>query len=127
MKRARTIGLSWLLAAGCSAALAQGIADPTKPPPAFMPGASTPSRVEQRAEASGSGSEPVQLVLVGKTRRYALVNGELVGDKTPGTKLVEVKRNELVVQTDKGRETLNLFPDVQKTPPKKRAGMGKKE
>lgn len=115
-----------LLATGHVAfAAAQGISDPTRPPPGWIP---VDKDAKPEARAEGSGSEPVQLLLVGKTRRYAIVRGELVGQKTTGTKLVEVKRNDVVVQSaDRGRETLNLFPDVQKTPPRKPAGMGKKD
>ena len=101
---------------------AQGLNDPTRPPPAWMPGN---ARAPVAAAAPVEG-EPVKLVLVGPTRRFAIVRGELVGDNT-ASKIVELKRNEIVVKTDAGRETLSLFPDVRKTPPKKRAGMGEKE
>ena len=105
-----------------SVASAQALNDPTRPPPGWLP---NDPRVPAAAGVSTEG-EPVKLVLVGPTRRFAIVRGELVGDK-PSAKIVELKRNELVVQTGNGRETYNLFPDVQKTPPKKRAGMGEKE
>ena len=115
-----------LLAIGmgyAACAPAQGLNDPTRPPPAWMPGS---SRLPAAAAAPPVEGEPVKLVLVGPTRRFAIVRGELVGDHT-ASKIVELKRNELVVKTDAGRETLSLFPDVQKTPPKKRAGLGEKE
>ena len=107
-------------------AFAQGMIDPTRPPPGWMPGETkaTPSKPK---EAEDTGDVPVQILLVGKTRRYALVRGALTGDKKSELKLIEVKRNDIVVQSENGRETLNLFPDVKKTPPKKPAGMGHKE
>ena len=117
-----------LAGAGMGIAAAQGISDPTRPPPGWMP--VDPSKVSTKApeKAEGSaGGEPVQLLLVGKTRRFALVRGDLVGEKTAGTKLVEIKRNDVVVSSERGRETLNLFPDVQKTAPKKQPGLGEKD
>ena len=109
---------------------AQPIADPTRPPPAWIVsegGEKAPEKSEGRTE--GSGGEAVQLLLVGKTRRYAIVRGDLVGEKPAagGARIVEIKRNDLVVNSERGRETLNLFPDVQKTPPRKPAGMGNRE
>jgi len=123
MKRALAAIALLALALG---AHAQGIVDPTKPPPGWMPGETkaTPSKPKEAEEA---GDVPVQILLVGKTRQYAVVRGALTGDKKSDLKLVEVKRNDIVVQSENGRETLNLFPDVKKTPPKKQAGMGHKE
>jgi hypothetical protein len=106
---------------------ALGISYPTRPPPGWMPVDPNAAPGKAEAKAEGSGGEPVQLLLVGKTRRFAIVRGELVGEKTGGTKLLDVKRNDVVVNSERGRETLNLFPDVEKTPPRKPAGMGKKE
>jgi hypothetical protein len=106
---------------------AQGIVDPTRPPPGWLAGESSKADPKAPAKTEEAGSVPVQLLLVGKTRRYAIVRGELVGEKTGETKLVEVKRNDVTVQSEKGRETLNLFPDVEKAPPRKPAGMGTPE
>jgi len=106
-----------------SLAPAQGLPDPTRPPASWL--APDPKAV---AKTTGEQAEvPVQLLLVGPTRRFAIVHGDIVGDKGTGTRIVEVKRNEVIVQSDRGREALGLFPHVQKTPPKKPAGMGKKE
>lgn len=105
-------------------ALAQGVADPTRPPDGWLPADPSTAKSPAAAAKPQHTGEPVQLLLVGKTRRYAIVRGELVGDKTGEIKLVEVKRNDVTVQSDRGRETLNLFPDVEKTPPRKQRGMG---
>jgi len=105
-------------------ASAQGLVDPTRPPPGWLP---NDPRTAQVARPMASGEGSVQLLLVGPTRRFAIVNGDLVGDKTTGHRIVDIKRNDLVVQSDRGRETVRLFPDVQKTEPKKRAGLGEKE
>jgi hypothetical protein len=119
-----------LLIAGASGAAAQGIVDPTKPPTGWMPvdpKAAAAQAKPKSADGEEQASVPISILLVGPTRRFALVRGEAVDNKSPGTKIVEVKRNEVVIQTDRGRETLNLFPDVEKTPPRKRAGMGNKD
>ena len=113
---ARTLA-ALFLALGAGAAAAQGVPDPTRPPPGWLPHDPKAPKVEAQKE----GAEPVQLLLVGPTRRFAIVRGDLVGDKTAGTRLVEIKRNDLVVQTERGKETLHLFPDVQKTTPKESA------
>ena len=127
MNARRAAAMTMLLCAIAPSAAAQGIADPTRPPPAFMP-VDPKAPVQQGArKAEGLSDVPVQLLLVGKTRRFAIVNGDLVGEKTPGTKIIAVNRNDLTVESERGRETLNLFPDVQKTPPRRQAGMGNKD
>ena len=124
-----SVFLSALAVLGCTAesAWAQPINDPTRPPLNWMP--VDPKAVsENRPKEEGAQSGvPVSILLVGPTRRFALVNGEMIGDKGKGTRIVDVKRNDVIVQTDRGRETLNLFPDVKKTPPKKPRGMGEKD
>ena|SRR5687768_5220366 len=111
--------------AQASSARAQAIMDPTRPPPGWdaLPAASA-SKGQTAVQETGSA---VSILLVGQTRRFAIVRGDLVGDKTPGTRIVEIKRNDVIVQSDKGRESLNLFPDVLKTPPKQQPGMGNKD
>ena len=104
-------------------AVAQGLSDPTRPPPGWLPGETKTSvKTEPRDNEAA-----VQLVLSGKTRRFAIVRGDLLSDTGKGPRVVEIRRNDLVVQSERGRETLSLFPDVQKTPPKKRDGMGHKD
>jgi len=127
MKTARLLAATALASAPFVAgpAAAQSLADPTRPPPGWnAPRAATSAKGDPAAQESGSA---VSILLVGQTRRFAIVRGDLVGDKTPGTRIVEIKRNDVVVQSDKGRESLNLFPDVLKTPPKQQPGMGNKD
>lgn len=127
MKARRASAMAMLLCAIAADATAQGIADPTRPPAAFMPVDPKAPAQQGARKAEGLSDVPVQLLLVGKTRRFAIVNGDLVGEKTPGTKIIAVNRNDLTVESERGRETLNLFPDVQKTPPRRQAGMGNKD
>src|SRR5688572_16460581 len=104
----------------------QGLADPTHPPaegPRADPKAPGPGGAKPQPRPEDVAN-PIQLVLVGKTRRYALVRGELVGEKAGETKLIEVGPTDVTVESDRGRETLSLFPGVEKTPPRKQRGMG---
>ena len=112
-----------LLAQAPSASAQGGLVDPTRPPTGFS---ATPLANVTKAEPGETGS-PVSVLLVGPTRRFAIVRGDLVGDKTAGMRIVEIKRNDVVVQSEKGRESLNLFPDVLKTPPMQQPGMGNKD
>ena len=109
--------------AGLAAAQAQGLPDPTRPPPGWLPRDPKAAVVSEARD----NEAPVQLVLMGKTRRFAIVRGEIVGESGKGARLIEIRRNDLVVQSDKGRETLSLFPDVQKTPPRTMDGKGHKD
>lgn len=127
LRRALGITALLLVAMGAAELRAQALNDPTRPPPNWMPPDPKASVADRsKAEAAESGV-PVTMLLVGPTRRFALVNGELIGEKGKGNRILDVKRNEVVVQSERGRETLNLFPDVKKTPPKKPRGMGEKD
>jgi len=123
MRRAQCI-LALACAAFAGGALAQtaSLPDPTRPPPGWLPkDPNAPAVSETKDEA------PVQLVLTGQTRRFAIVRGDLLSDKGKGSRVVEIRRDDVVVQSDRGRETLSLFPDVKKTPSKTTAGVGHKD
>ena len=131
MRPATLPGLLALVASGgLTVASAQGLADPTRPPDAWLPTdpkAAAKSDPAAPAKADEPGMPPLQLLLVGKTRRYAIVRGELVGEKAGEVRLVEVRPTDVTVQSERGREKLSLFPDVEKSPPRKPAGMGTPE
>lgn len=117
------------LALACSAwplaAVAQGLADPTRPPSHLI----DPAKGGMvQGEVS---SNPLQSIIrTGKTRK-ALVNGEWVktGDKV-GTAVVESIGDAEVVlkQEDGSKETLKLYPDVEisKSKTKQRAAPASK-
>ena len=129
MSRILPVALATLVFLTCSAEAtwAQALNDPTRPPPAWMPPDPKAAPVKGATAETTDSGVPVSILLVGPTRRFALVNGEMIGDKGKGTRIVDVKRNDVIVQSERGRETLNLFPDVKKTPPKKPRGMGEKD
>jgi len=107
-----------LIVPSTALAAAETLIDPTRPPPAWLTaqeGGATAAKAETQA-ASGA---PVQLVISGPTRRFAIVRGELVGAgadaKAP--RLVELKPDAVTIETKEGRETLGVFPGVSKTAP----------
>ena len=118
-----------------SPAWSQGLSDPTRPPPAWMaaqakktdglqdasaapPGA--PPGVSAAGVAEGEAAPQLQSLLIGPSRTYAIINGQLVavGATYKDAKLVEVRPTEAVLLSEHGRQTLKLFPDVEKHPVK---------
>lgn len=98
----------------------EALLDPTRPPAAWLSAlerGANPS--EAQGAQDGDPKAPVQLVLSGATRRFAIVRGELVGSgadpKSP--RLVELKPGQVVIETQQGTETLGMFPGVEKTAP----------
>ena len=94
----------------CAPASAAGkLRDPTRPlatttrsggaAPAGTPRAATPAVVPE-----------LQLVLVGGTRRYAVIDGELLaeGNEIRGLKLLQILNDAVVLMTPNGPRTLPL-------------------
>ncbi len=89
------------------------LSDPTRPPAAWL-AAMQPDIQGVAAKVGQGGSSGVQLILVGKTRKLALVNGQVVkpGDIYNGSKVLAIKPGEVVVQD--ASKSLKLTPDVEK-------------
>lgn len=107
------------LALGClSPAWGQVLSDPTRPPQAWLDaqpkGAGAPSAVEQEA------TPQLQSVLIGPSRKYAIIDGQLVGvgDTFKDARVVAVRPAGVVLRSKRGTQTLRLFPDVEKRPVK---------
>lgn len=85
----------------------ESLPDPTRPPAeAGMVGAVA-------AVASG----PVlQSVKIAPGRRMAVISGQLLaeGDRFGEAKLISIAEGEVVLSGPEGRQTLRLFPDVEK-------------
>lgn len=98
-----------LLAAGV-AARGAALTDPTRPPGA---GASA---------AGGQAGSRLQSVLISPGRRVAVIDGKnvVVGDKVGDATVVRISESEVVLRRAQGRETLKLFPAVDKTMPRRR-------
>jgi len=88
-----------------SAATAQGLRDPTRPP--FGGGKS----VSAKFNSSGWN---LQSVLISPERRYAIINGEIVaiGGSVGGAELVAVAAERVTLRTRDGLRIVRLFPDV---------------
>ena len=122
----RALGIATLLfSVPALAAPADSLLDPTRPPPAWLAAQDKSAKPDEAAEAK----QPVQLVLTGPTRRFAIVRGELVGSgaQAKAPRLVELKRNEVTIETKEGQETLDMFPGIEITPAKPSGGASPKK
>jgi hypothetical protein len=100
-----------------SPAWGQALSDPTRPPQAFIPGA-------QKAPGAPAAEQEVlpqiQSLLLGPSRRYAIIGGQIlgVGDTFRDARVVAVTPAGVVLRSEQGTRTLKLFPDVEKRPVK---------
>ena len=103
---------------GCCAAWGQAprpvLSDPTRPPQVWLdaqpkaPG--TPAILEQATVPR------LQSLLIGPSRRYAIIEGQVVGvgDRFKDARVVAVRPTEVVLRSERGTQTLKLFSDVEK-------------
>jgi MSHA biogenesis protein MshK len=99
---------------------AEELHDPTRPPTdIYMP------VVAGEAAPLPAG---LQSIIISKTRRAAIIDGETVelGGKYGDAKLIEVNRGGVVLRGAQGRQVLTLFPDVKITATKVPAGNNSK-
>ena len=113
-----------MLAALPGAVMAQGMKDPTRPPPQFL----DPADVAQAAIPPDSGLQSIKRT--GK-RYLALLNGEWVkpGDRAGEAVVVKIAEQSVVLSYPDGRrETIGMYPDIELRPkevqsrPRKAAG-----
>ncbi|MCZ7653367.1 MAG: hypothetical protein M5R42_02425 [Rhodocyclaceae bacterium] len=113
-----------MLAALPGAVMAQGMKDPTRPPPQFL----DPADVAQAAMPPDSGLQSIKRT--GK-RYLALLNGEWVkpGDRAGEAVVVKIAEQSVVLSYPDGRrETIGMYPDIELRPkevqsrPRKAAG-----
>ena len=87
-----------------SAADAQAMRDPTRPP------------ISQASGAAGRNEAPwiLQSVLISPQRRYAIINGEVIalGASIGGAQLVAVAAERVTLRTPEGLRVIHLYPDV---------------
>jgi hypothetical protein len=76
--------------------------------------AGVPSAFDQEAPPH------LQSLLIGASRNYAIIDGQLVGvgDTFNDARVVKVSPAEVVLQSERGIQTLKLFADVEKRPVK---------
>ena len=103
---------------GClSPAWGQTLSDPTRPPQTWL--AAQPKTAA--APAAEQETAPLlQSLLIGPSRRYAIIDGQLlgVGDRFRDARVVAVRPAGVVLRSKSGTRTLRLFPDVEKRPAK---------
>jgi MSHA biogenesis protein MshK len=103
------------LACCAAAALAQPVADPTRPPSFVEAGAAT------AAGSPAAPASPLQSVMLrAGAKPKALLSGEWVelGQEYNGARLVKVTEASVTLKGPSGDETLYLTPDVVKQPVK---------
>lgn len=101
-----------LLACLPAVALAQALADPTRPP-----GGGDAVHAATPAGTAAETSEGLSAIVRRPGRKAAaLINGELVelGGVVSGTKLVRIGEDSVVLEGPNGRETLMLTPGIAK-------------
>lgn len=104
--------LFFLLAFYVVPAFAEELVDPTRPPASLAaPVAAPASGVPEIRPAK------LQSILISKTRRAAIIDGESVelGGKYGDAKLIEVNEGSIVLRSAQGRQVMTLFPDVKIT------------
>ncbi len=117
VNRAVFASVLWLVASSAaSAAFAQALRDPTRPPSAAL------TERGREGEARGSGGEGgmvLQSVIVSDGRRLALIDGRTytVGDKIGEAKLISISGSEVTLRESGGRKVLRLTPNATKTTP----------
>ena len=117
--RTGTVLLTFLCAS--MAAWAQPILDPTRPPPDWLPTKPGAEGIASPSAANGGEAPPqLQSLLVSSSRRFAIIEGQLltVGDAFRDSRVVEVRSTEVLLRSERGTQTLKLFPDVQLHPAK---------
>jgi MSHA biogenesis protein MshK len=116
---ARILGVL-MLAAGwltMTEALAQPLADPTRPPSASA---------EQEGEAAPAGKQ-LQSVLLSGGRKVAVIDGTMVplGGMVGEARVVKITETEVVLKQGEETETLKMFPGVDKQAVKRGASRGR--
>ena len=107
-------GIALLVLGWCGVTWGQVITDPTRPAPAWL--AAQPKAPGMPA-AETNTIPTLQLLMLGKSRKYAIIGGQMVklGDNYNGSKLVAIRPDAVVLQSDGALQTLKIQPAIQKT------------
>lgn len=91
--------------------------DPTRPAPEWL--ALQPRLPGATAVETDRGTPGAQIIVVGPSRRFAMVDGQAVrpGETYRGSKLLGIGDEGVTWQTDGHREFTSMSPGVQKTDP----------
>lgn len=113
MRLAQIIVAGLSVASVVTAAAAQQLRDPTRPPTYISPSTT--------AEAQEPKSDLVlQTVLISPERRNVVINGRLLalGQSISGLKVIAIYESEVLLSGDEGARKLRLFPAVDKRTPR---------
>ena len=103
-----------IVASLCAPAVgADKLRDPTRPLAATVrSGAAVPAAARPSAPVV---PPQLQLVLVGGSRRYAVIDGELLaeGDDIRGLRLLQIVNDAVVLKTPNGPRTLPMSPSSE--------------
>ena len=116
--RAGVIAAALALGGGTTAWGQATLPDPTRPPQAWLD--AQPKAAGVTAEADAGAAPQLQSLVIGPSRRYAIIEGQLVGvgDTFKDARVVAVRPTEVVLRSERGTQTLRLYPDVEKRPVK---------
>lgn len=109
VKRVRIILLALALGGPAAQALAADVLpDPTRPP--------VEAGVESPGAPVATGGPVLQSVMIRPGRRTAVISGQLLaeGERFGDARLVRVSEGEAILAGPEGRQTLKLFPGVEK-------------
>lgn len=92
-----------------SAAQAQALADPTRPP-TMMSQAAT--------EGTATRGPHLQSVLISGTRKLAVIDGVTVplGGRFDGATVIAIAETEVTLRHGEGVQTLKLYPGIERQP-----------
>ena len=101
--------LAVIAALGGPRVLAQGLSDPTRPPPEIL------GRSADGYEPAASSS-PAQVVIISKDRHQVTINGRTVnlGERYGNATVVRISDEEIVLQRPEATETIKLYSSVQR-------------
>jgi MSHA biogenesis protein MshK len=92
-----------------SAAAAQGLSDPTRPPSAAP---------EERAARSEAPVSRLQSVLISPGRKLAVIDGQTValGGRIGDATVISIAPTQVILQAGAAYQTLKLHPGIEKKP-----------
>lgn len=104
------IALGWASGAGANVA-----GDPTEAPAVWI--AAQPAAPGSGPKAMGEVSPEMQVIVAGRSRKLAVVNGEVVkvGDLYKGSRVVAIRGNKLVLED--ASKSVDMTPGVSKAKP----------